>query len=491
MITDQQYDLLLHYRNDKNMTITTAAAKTGMSPPTARKYLRLEKRPSEVKKARTHRTHVDAFAGVAQECKAYLEEHPDIEAKALFQHLQRKYPGQFKPGQLRTFQRRVKQWRGQRSKEPYFEQVYKPGERAQSDFTSMNSLGITIRGVPFRHKLFNFVLAYSNWQSVTVCNSESFEALSEGLQNALFELGGVPSLHQTDSLSAAVKNHRRGKKDFTDRYLDLTHHYDLEARHTQARCPHENGKVEQSHHRLKKAVKNQLALRGSHDFADLEAYERFLEETVAELNTPRQERLAEEQAALKPLPAERLEFCQRIQATVTKGSTILVQKNRYSVPTALIGERVEVRIYAQQIEVWYAQTCQERMPRLHGEGRHQINYRHLIRYLVRKPGACANYRYHADLFPSRIFRMAYDALKCAHTEWIQADKVYLSVLHLAATESESGVEVVLEELLASNHPITPEEVESRLKASEQHLQAAHLGAYDGLLNSQPAVEDLS
>ena len=172
MITDQQYTLLLHYRNDKNMTITTA--KAGMSPPTARKYLRLEKRPSEVKKARTHRTHVDAFAGVAEECKAYLEEHPDIEAKALFQHLQRKYPGQFSPGQLRTFQRRVKQWRGQRSKEPYFEQVYKPGERAQSDFTSMNSLGITIRGVPFRHKLFNFVLAYSNWQSVTVCNSESF-----------------------------------------------------------------------------------------------------------------------------------------------------------------------------------------------------------------------------------------------------------------------------------------------------------------------------
>lgn len=151
----------------------------------------------------------------------------------MFEDLQRRHPGQFHSGQLRTLQRRVKQWRAEAGpgKEVYFDQVYEPGERAQSDFTCMNKLGVTIQGQPFKHMLFHFVLAYSNWEAGTICKSESFEALAEGLQNALTQLGGVPRLHQTDSMSCAVRNLKRTEKEgapFTDRYGALMRHYGMD-----------------------------------------------------------------------------------------------------------------------------------------------------------------------------------------------------------------------------------------------------------------------
>ncbi len=221
------------------MTIKAAAAKAAMSESSAHKYLRSVKFPSELKephKPRTHRTHADAFAGVWAECLRYLAGNPGLEVKTLFAYLQGKYPGQFKSGQLRTLQRRVKQWRGHQSKEIYFEQVYRPGDRSQSDFTCMNHLGITLRGEPFPHLLYHFVLAYFNWESVMICKSESFNALSAGLQRALFELRGVPRLHQTDSMSCVVRNHRgRDRGSFTERYQALMDHYGMDARRTQRR----------------------------------------------------------------------------------------------------------------------------------------------------------------------------------------------------------------------------------------------------------------
>ncbi len=494
MITDSQVRLLIELVRRKRMTIKAAAAKAAMSESSAHKYLRSGKFPSELKephKPRTHRTRADVFAGVWEECLGYLVGNPGLEVKALFAHLQRKYPGQFKSGQLRTLQRRVKQWRGDQSKEIYFEQVYRPGDRSQSDFTCMNHLGVTLRGTPFPHLLYHFVLAYSNWASVMICKSESFNALSAGLQKALFELSGVPCLHQTDSMSCAVRNHRgRDRGSFTERYQALMDHYGMDARRTQPRRPHENGKIEQRHHRLKRALGNQLILRGSRDFDSRGDYARFLDKLTAQLNASRQSRLDEERAVLGALPARRLDDYQRIQVRVSGGSTILVQKNHYSVPSPLIGLRVEVRMYAQRIEVWHAQACQDQMPRLHGDGKHRIQYRHVIGNLVRKPGAFAHYRYHADLFPTHTFRMAYDALKRTHTSAIAADKVYLRILHLAATVCESGVEAALEQLLANPAPMTEETVQRLLDDSEVQVPRVDLCAYDALLMPQPATGGL-
>ncbi len=481
MITDQQVENVFQFRHKNKMTVKAAAAKAAMSGSTARKYLRSGKFPSELKKPPVPSRRVDVFAGVWKECVGFLEVDPTLEAKALFEYLMDTYPNQFSPKQLRTFQRRVQGWKAHRPKEVFFAQEYSPGECAQSDFTYMNSLEITIGGVRFRHLLYHFVLTYSNWESVMVCESESFVALAAGFEKAVTELGGVPQTHQTDSMSCAVKNGGGGdSEEFTGSYTALMVHYGVEPRRTHPRCPHENGKVEQSHHRLKNAVQSALTLRGDRDFERLDAYERFLGKLTSRLNAHRQSKLNEERAFFKALPLRPLDSCERRRVRVSKGSTILVKKNHYSVPSTLIGQWVEVRLYAQRIEVWSRHRLQEQMPRLCGEGAHSIHYRHVIRSLIRKPGAFAGYRYRADLFPTQTFRRAYDCLQASNLGSPQSDKAYLKFLFLAATESESGVEAALAHLLADQHPITVVAVEAYLQAPDAEA-TVDLGCYDGLL----------
>ena len=202
----------------------------------------------------------------------------------------------------------------------------------------------------------------------------------------------------------------------------------MEARHTQARSPHENGKVEQAHYRVKKAIANQLTLRGSSDFESRQKYEAFLAKLFVQLNTPRKERFEEERAHMGPLPKRPLTTYKPISVRVSKGSTIRVQNNFYSVPSRLIGERVDVCLYGKEVQVWYRNRFMERMermPRFHGRSRHQIRYKHVISSLVRKPGAFADYRYRSDFFPTHRFQMAYEALLREHGKGTRADKEYL------------------------------------------------------------------
>ena len=212
--------------------------------------------------------------------------------------MQRRFPGRFADGQLRTLQRRVKQWRAEHgpAKEVFFAQVHQPGRLAASDFTHCTDLGVTIDGSPFDHLIYHFVLTYSNWETGTVCFSESFESLSEGLQNALWELGGVPQVHRTDRLTAAVQPGVEGPEAFTQRYQALLGHYGLQGQAIQAGKGNENGDVEQSHHRFKRALDQALMLRGSRDFASRDGYEAFLRQLFAQRNAGRQARLAEEVA---------------------------------------------------------------------------------------------------------------------------------------------------------------------------------------------------
>src|SRR5437867_4256484 len=130
--------------------------------------------------------------------------------------------------------------------EVFFSQVHLPGRLCASYITHMTCLGVTIAGQPFEHLVYHFVLTYSNWESATICFSESFESLSEGLQNALWELGSVPARHRTDRMSAAVNN-LSDRKEFTARYESLLSHYGMALEKINARQAHENGDVEQSH----------------------------------------------------------------------------------------------------------------------------------------------------------------------------------------------------------------------------------------------------
>lgn len=475
--------------NQIEESLSVAAAKSGMSENTARKYLRRRKLPSQCKQMRTWRTRKDPFEDVWDEVKSKMAGNSGFEAKTLFEWLQREYPGRYSDGQLRTLQRRIKQWRGLEgpAKEVYFDQHHTPGQLCESDFTHMTALGITINGSPFNHLIYHFVLTYSNWEIGTVCFSESLESLSTGLQNALWELGGVPVTHRTDKLSAAVqKLDKAGVDDFTQRYRALLRYYGLKGQKIQTGKANENGDVEQRHHRLKRAVEQALLLRGSRDFETRDAYEFFLRKLFSQLNAGRRARFEEELRVLTLLPAKRLDDYTPFNVRVRPNSTIRIKKNVYSVHSRLINEGVHVRLYADYLEVWYAQRQVEKIPRLRGEGKHHIQYRHIIDWLVRKPGAFENYRYQKDLFPTSRFKMAYDYLRDHHRS--RANKEYLKILYLAAKESETGVDDAIRWLIDQNHPIRFDAVEAIVITNQRIPQATdvvidevELSLYDNLL----------
>jgi hypothetical protein len=445
MVTDAQVRRLKRLsKTEKNQEL--AAAKAGMDPKTARDYLRDPRLPNERIKDRTWRTRSDPFTEVWEEVREQVATNPGLEAKTLMEALQRKYPGQFADGQVRTLQRRLKQWRATDGpeREVFFAQQHVAGRLGQSDFTRMGELGITIGAQSFPHMLYHFVLTYSNWEAVTVCYSESFESLSDGLQNALWELGGAPLEHRTDRMSLAVNN-ATDERDFTTRYGALMRHYRMAGQKIQTGRPNENGDVEQRHHRLKRAVGQAMMLRNSSDFNSVSEYKDFLGLLLVQLNAGRRDRLRVEMQYLQKLPQARLESVKRERVKVDSGSLIYVDRNVYSVHSRLIGEKVEARLGAETIEVWYAGRKVEHLPRLRGRGKHRVDYRHIIDWLVRKPGAFENYRYREELFPTSRFRMAWDAL--CETVPLRANKRYLEVLELAAKEGEARVDEALRCLL--------------------------------------------
>jgi hypothetical protein len=470
--------------------LALAARKTDMDEKTARKYREAKQLPSQRATPRHWRTRLDPFEQVWPRIEQRLQEEPGLQAITLFRWLQGQQRGEFPDSQRRTFERKVRTWRATQgpNQTVMFAQVHYPGDLAASDFTHMDSLGVTIAGQPYPHLAFHFTLTYSNWESITLCPSESFEALSEGLQNALWELGGVPRRHRSDSLSAAVNNLSE-EREFRQRYQDLLDYYALEGERINVRQPHENGDAESSHGHFKTAVDQALRLRGSRDFADRTEYLRFLRELVAAGNANRQKRFAEELAALRPLPAQRLESSRRLtDISVGAGSTIQVLRNTYSVHSRLIGRKVDVVIRVEEVEVWHADIVVQRMPRLSGEGKHAVNYRHIIDSLVRKPGAFANYVYREDLFPTSHFRMAYDGLCRTHTQRAAA-RQYLRILQLAARESEAAVEDALRAALARGEEISFAAIQAAVQSFQQvpavteiEVEAPDLRVFDSLLD---------
>jgi hypothetical protein len=491
MVTDRQVRTLMKQLSS-GVPLTQAALKVGIDVKTARKYRQSGRLPSQERTPHNWRTREDPFAAVWEELQSFLTVNPGLQAKTLFGYLQRKYPGRFQDGQLRTLQRKLKTWRALEGppKEVFFPQEHRPGELGASDFCHLTELDITLSGRPFPHLLYHFVLTYSNWETGTLCFSESFESLAVGLQDALWELGGVPRRHRTDSLSAAVQP-LDGRAGFTRRYEALLAHYGLVGEAIQPGQAHENGDAEQRHYRFKQALDQALMLRGSRDFADRGKYTGFVGELWEQLNAGRSARLAEERAVLQPLPTTRLDVTRTVRVKVGPASTIRVLNNTYSVPSRLIGEAVEARVGVEELEVWYGQRCVERLPRLRGQEQHRIDYRHVIDWLVRKPGAFPSYRYRHDLFPTSRFRMAYDAL-CADQPQ-GAEREYLALLKLAAHESEAGVDEALRVLLAAEEPVRVAAVQQLLStaatlrpATEVVVAPVDLLAYDALLSAEAA-----
>ncbi|MDY7096410.1 MAG: IS21 family transposase [Acidobacteriota bacterium] len=446
----------------KHGGVGLASLRAGMHRNTGSKYLRAGKVPSELSEPRTWRTRKDPFAEDWPGLEERLAKAPELEAKALFEDLCERHPGRYQEGQLRTLQRRVKQWRATSgpSKELFFEQEHRPGEAMQTDFTSANKLEITISGEPFPHLLCHPVLPYSNWEWATVAWSESMAALRRGIQSAAFRLGRVPEYSQTDSSSAAThrlgrsqkeveaeEEEEKGKRRFNPEYRALMRHLGMKPRTTAIGEKEQNGDVEASHRAFKRRLEQHLLLRGSRDFDSVEEWELWLQEVAEKANRLRTERTAEELAVMRVLDVHRLPEYREEDVRVKQGSTIRVKNNTYSVPSRLKGEKVRVRVYDNRLEVYYGGVHQLTVERLLGEGKHQVDYRHIIWSLARKPGAFERYRYREALFPTLVFRQSYDVLADKLASTRKADIEYVRVLRLAASTMECEVEAALSLLL--------------------------------------------
>jgi len=477
----------------KGKTQAQAAARAGMSERTARKYEQAAALPSHLRQPRTHRTRPNPFSEDWPWIQAHLERDPALQVKTLFAELCERHPGRYQAGQLRTLQRHVATWRAHAgpARPVTFEQTHRPGHLAQSDFTSMNDLQITLAGVPFPHLLYHLVLTYSNVEAVQICFSESFEALAEGIESCLWQLGGVPTHHRTDNLSAAVVQLAHGTRQWTERYAALMAHYGMQPTTNQPGEAHENGDVEQAHHRFKQAVDQSLRLQGRRDFPDRAAYARFLHDLVRQRNLTRQAHFVQEREHLQPLPTTRLDPAQQVVVTVSRFATIRVAGNLYSVPSRLIGRTLTIRLRAEVLECYLGASRIVTLPRLRGQHHHRIDYRHIIESLVRKPGAFAQYRYRDELFPTLRFRQAYDLL-CQRTPQ-RASHHYLRLLHLAATTTESEVELALELVLESGGVPTSETVTDLVRGPravcmpELSSPNLDLSLYDQLLVQEHAA----
>jgi hypothetical protein len=483
----------------KHGEIGHAAMLADMDRKTARKYIRAGKLPSEMAGPRTWCTRKDPFAKDWEAIEALLTDSPELEAKTLFVALTEKYPGRYEPGQLRTLQRHVKQWRAEHGpdKEILLAQHHRAGEAAQTDFTWTTELAVTIAGQVFVHMLCVFVLPFSNWQWATVCLSESMAALRRGVQAALFQLGRVPEYHQTDNSTAAT--HRipdgkvvltdGGKRPFNEDYLALMRHFGMKPRTTEIGAKEQNGDVEASNGALKRRLNQALLLRGSRDFASVEAWESFLQGVLRKANGNRGNRVAEDLAAMRPLDVSRLPDFTEEYIRVSEWSTIRVKHCAYSVPSRLMGETLRVRIYEDRIEADYGGKLELRCERLRGRNLRRIDYRHVIWSLVRKPGGFARYVYREEMFPSVVFRRAYDAIQTPH-HGLKGDVDYLRILHLAASTLEANVESALALLLAEGKAISADIVKSMVttpaRAELPVLEASpiDLSAYDSLLANE-------
>lgn len=471
----------------KHGQVGLAALRSGMDRKTARKYLQRGALPSGQKSLRAYRTRVDPFEGDWEWLAAQVEEHPGLEAKILFEALQRRRPNHYQDGQLRTLQRRLKRWRAEHGpdRRVFFSQLHRPGEALQLDFTRTGELAITIAGEAFEHLLCHVVLPYSNWQAVTVCLGESFLALKRGLQDAVFRIGRVPEFAQTDNSTAATHELASGGRGFNEDYREFVSHLGMTPRTTAVGEKEQNGDVESANGALKRRLRQELMLRGSSDFESIEAYEVWLQKVVQRLNVGRAERFAEDCAAMHQVRVARLAEFVEVAVQVTSWSTIRVNRSTYSVPSQFIGEKVRVRMFERQLEVYYADRLQLSIERVSGRDGHRINYRHIIWSLVQKPGAFARYRYREDLFPSLTFRRTFDAIHAEHSG-VKGDLQYLRLLHLAAATTEAEVELALQLLVGDDKCPDVDMVKSLLGPVEVEVPqmaplVADLEGFDTLL----------
>ena len=437
-VTDTQVRLYMNKRT--RHTQAAAAAMAGISERTARQVDKDPRLPSQGKTTRSWRTREDPLIAVWPRALEMLNGPAGLMAVSIFETLQEEFGADVMPDSVRrTLERRIADWRALHGpdKEVFFPQRHATGRQGLSDFTVADELDITLAGQAFPHRLYHFRLAYSGWEHVRVIlGGESFSAVAEGLQDALWKLQGVPAEHRTDSLSAAFRNlDRDAQLDFTRRYDELSRHYGMTATRNNPGVAHENGSIEAPNGHLKRRLDQALLQRASRDFADLDDYRRFVELVCNRHNARRRALVATEREKLRELPKRRTTDFATLTAPVTRNSTISVDRVLYTVPARLIGRKLEVHLFDDRLECFLGPSAVVTLLRRRADRPHRghaIDYRHVIGTLRRKPQALRNLIYRDELFPSAAYARAWQALD-AGLPARQACRVMVGLLELAAT----------------------------------------------------------
>lgn len=496
-MTDHQVKCLFrHYEQSRNIKIS--AMRSGMNRKTASKYIRKRQLPSNIPQIRDWRTREDPLDLIWEKALTFLEDAPELEAKSLFEHLLEQHPDQLDETHLRTFQRRVKSWRLLSGKEleVFFDQNRQPGECMQLDWTEMNALNIIVAGEHYLHKLAHLVLPFSNYEAAVRSRSESILSIKKVLRHFLYSINATPLVLQVDNSSAATHQIKRtgSERDFNDELVKIAEYYGFSLRSTNISSPNENGDVESLNGHIKRRVKQALLLRGSTSFDSMEGYDHFLKIVFDKANKTRLKKLQEELQVMKSIPQNPLPEYQEIYVPVRSGSTVHVKKVTYSVPSRLIGSELKARIYENTIALYDGANLVHEMPRVLGDRGQVINYRHIIHSLIRKPGAFKNYRYRDELYPTEVFRIAFDKMVSVHGDR-KGCLEYLRILKLAAETIESEVESALSLLLENVEvKFSSKEVEELVNIEKKLLTemgelVPDLTSYDDLINGEDDDDD--
>jgi hypothetical protein len=498
-ITNQQVKLYMKYQTTTKLSKAACAAKSGFSERSARTINQGKHHTQRPYSPRQYKTRVSSLDDVWNSVLVpMLNDNPELQPKTLMIYLQRTYLDDdgspiYTDSHLRTLQRKVSEWKALHgsSKDVIFPQKHYPGIQALSDFTSMSSIDISINNEPLLHMLYHFRLVYSKYSYIKVILSgESFQALSEGLQEALYDIGGSPKEHRTDSLSAAYKNDRHiAKDDLTENYKELCSYYNMIPTRNNKGVSHENGSVESSHGHIKNRIKQELLLRGSSNFDTLDEYEQWLYAIVQSSNKRNAKDFKVEQQYLQRLPLNKGVDYEIKSVKVSNNSMINAKHMYYSVPSRLVGYTVTLHI-SQKMIIGYIGSNQafklERKYISECNNRYIIDYKHVIHALVRKPKAFRSCKYRDSLLPNYDFKQIWLHLNQKYDS-DSADRIILRLLKLSYYhDCETKLTKLCIKLISENKQINIESIESQFNTSNPILPSTNwkqhsLKGYDNLL----------
>ena len=254
--------------------------------------------------------------------------------------------------------------------------------------------------------------------------------VATGLQNAFTQSNGVPQEVRTDSLSAAYRNHSN-ETLFTERYSELSTHYSFKPSKNNTGIAHENGAIESANNHLKNQIRQRqaLAIRDSSDFDSVDEYEAFIDEVVQRRNRRIMPLLIEEQRQLQPLPKFDSANYEVHPVKVSSTSTFQLKRVTYSVPSRLVGATLRVHLFDKTLDIYCQGVHTSTLIRVHTSANHrghQIDYRHLIGALMKKPRAFRGCQWRDQLLPNEDYRQIWQDIDAQ----LSADEASLYMVRL-------------------------------------------------------------